>query len=315
MSRICSRAQCRFQQSAGGLRCREWRGKDWALRSGPRWGPEAAGARSIPSGSSAHDAVHANQLRDVHGTGGKREQQLSAISMAMLQLKPLKGRGSGGSKSSKTEPPEHASAGNRWFSDLSEGKVGALPNGRRRWVSRAHLVVEMGTGAWEECEGRIWRLAENLSRLGCGSETPRRLGNLTWVRVHNSKGTMPSMPSPHSPRSREARDIKHQGQARGLIEAPHGIDIASPSLNWTLLMSRCNRTPTPAQNRRRRHHPLTSQATSSTSAPRASSQTPPTPRLPTPHQCCHSLPPPAYQQDPAPWFPPTPPSRWSRTRA
>lgn len=153
MSRICSRAQCRFQQSAGGLRCREWRGKDWALRSGPRWGPEAAGARSIPSGSSAHDAVHANQLRDVHGTGGKREQQLSAISMAMLQLKPLKGRGSGGSKSSKTEPPEHASAGNRWFSDLSEGKVGSLPNGRRRWVSRAHLVVEIGTGAWEKIRG------------------------------------------------------------------------------------------------------------------------------------------------------------------
>lgn len=143
------------------------------------------------------------------------ESSSSLLSMAKLQLKPLKGRGSGGRKSSKTEPPEHASAGNRWFSDLSEGKVGALPNGRRRWVSRAHLVVEIGTGAWEEFDGRIWRLAENLSRLGCGSETPRRLGNLTWVRVHNSKGTMPSMPSPLHP-AREKREtssirVKHAG--------------------------------------------------------------------------------------------------------
>lgn len=151
MSRTCSRAQYRFQQSAGGLCCRERRGKDWALRPRPRWGPEAAGAGSIPPGSSAHDEVHASQLRDVLGTGGKREQQLSAISMAMLQLKSLNGRESGGRKSSETDASEHASAGNRRFSDLSDREKSSTV----QWAAPLGVACSLGRRDWHWSMGRI----------------------------------------------------------------------------------------------------------------------------------------------------------------
>jgi hypothetical protein len=104
------------------VRCREWRGKDGALRSGPLEAPKPPAVTGrIPPESSAHDeATH-------HGASmalKKTQQQLSAISMATVPLKRLKRReGDGGEFLKPTRrhlgvPALLLSAGNRRFSVL-----------------------------------------------------------------------------------------------------------------------------------------------------------------------------------------------------